>query len=286
MSAALIADGFVETVTHTLIAARDAASFLPAGCALRQVHEARAAGEPMLRPSIMPSLIRVRAHNADQGVDDLCLFELGSTFHHGPDGTDVETLELGLLMDVRSASDGIRPLRGVVDHVARALAGPDATVTVEPCDDLPWLAPAATVSINDICVGHIGRLSSAVAPGGAWLAGTIHPEAFMDAEPPEREAHRLPEHPAIERDLSVIVPDVVTWKQLAAIANGLDMPHHEATEFVTKYRGKGIPKGQKSVSMRLRFRAADRTLTREEVEGPIESLVEAFRGQVGAEIRG
>jgi phenylalanyl-tRNA synthetase beta chain len=241
----------------------------------------------VLRPSIIPSLLRVRRHNADQGVEELSLFELGSTFHHAADGADIETLELGLLMDVRTASDGIRPLRGVVDHVARAIAGVDAVVTVEPCDDLPWLAPAATISINDRCVGHIGRLSPAVSPcEGGWLAATIRPEAFMQADMAEREAHRLPDHPAIERDLSLIVPEAITWNRLASVARGLDMPHHEATEFVTVYRGKGIPEGQKSVSMRLRFRAGDRTLTREEVEGPLESLLAAFRADVGAEIRG
>jgi len=287
MIAALVSDGFIETVTHTLISEQDAAAFLPSGCSSRQVHETRAAGEPVLRPSIIPSLLRVRRHNADQGVDDLSLFELGSTFHRAADGTDVESLELGLLMDVRIASDGIRPLRGIVDHVARALAGVDAAVTVEPCADLSWLAPAAAVSINDVCVGHIGRLNEAVAPGdGGWLAGAIRPEAFMQTDLPDREAHRLPEHPAIERDLSLIVPESITWAQLVAIADGLDMPHHEATEFVTVYRGKGIPDGQKSVSMRLRFRAADRTLTHEEVDGPIESLIAAFRAEVGAEIRG
>jgi phenylalanyl-tRNA synthetase beta chain len=287
LTAALVADGFVETVTHTLIGEQDAAPFLPAGCTARHVHEARAAGEPVLRPSIIPSLLRVRRHNADQGVEDLSLFELGSTFHHAADGADIETLELGLLMDIRTASDGIRPLRGVVDHVARAIAGMDAAVTVEPCDDLPWLAPAATISINDRCVGHIGRLSPAVSPcEGSWLAATIKPEAFTQAEVAERSAHRLPDHPAIERDLSLIVPEAITWNQLASIARGLDMPHHEATEFVTVYRGKGIPEGQKSVSMRLRFRAGDRTLTREEIEGPLESLLATFRADVGAEIRG
>lgn len=287
VTAALVADGFVETVTHTLIGERDASPFVPGGCSPRRVHEARAAGEPVLRPSIIPSLLRVRRHNADQGVDDLSLFELGSVFCHTADGADVEALELGLLMDVRNAADGIRPLRGVVDHVARALTGADAVVATTPCDDLPWLAPAATISINDVCVGHIGRLAASITPGdGAWLAATIRPETFLHTERPERAARHLPDHPAIERDLSLIVPEVVSWKQLAAIADGLDLPHHEATEFVTVFRGKGISDGHKSVSMRLRFRSADRTLTRAEVEGPIASLVTAFRSEVGAEIRG
>lgn len=286
ITTALVGDGFIETVTHTLIGERDATPFLPAGCSLRKVHEARAAGEPILRPSLLPSLIRVRSHNADQGVNDLRLFEMGSTFYRAADGSDVEALELALMMDICNASDGIRPLRGVVDHVARALAGPDSTVTVKPCDDLPWLSPAAIVSVDGVQVGHIGRLAASVSPGDTtYLAGTIHPEAFMHSDPPQREARRLPDHPAIERDLSAIVKESVHWAQLVDIAAALNLTHHEATEFVTVYRGKGIDAGHKSLSMRIRFRAADRTLTREEVEPPIESLIAALRSQVGAEIR-
>lgn len=286
MTEALVGDGFIETVTHTLIGEREATPFLPAGCSLRRVHEARAAGEPILRPSLLPSLIRVRSHNADQGVNDLCLFEMGSTFRRTANGDDLEMLELAIMMDVRNSDDGIRPLRGVIDHVARSIAGPDSTVIVTPCDDLPWLSPAATVSINDVQIGHIGRLAASVSPaGGSYLAGAIHPEAFMHSDPPHRDAHRLPDHPAIERDLSAIVKESVHWAQLVDIAAALNLPHHDATEFVTVYRGKGIDAGHKSLSMRIRFRAADRTLTREEVEAPVESLIAALQEQVGAEIR-
>ena len=63
------------------------------------------------------------------------------------------------------------------------------------------------------------------------------------------------------------------------------MPLHESTEYVKTYRGKGIDPGHKSVTMRLRFRAADRTMTRDEVEGPIAGLMESLQSRVCAEIR-
>ena len=63
------------------------------------------------------------------------------------------------------------------------------------------------------------------------------------------------------------------------------MPLHESTGYVTTYRGKGINAGHKSVTMRLCFRAPDRTMTRDEVEGPIAGLVASLQSQVGAEVR-
>ena len=66
---------------------------------------------------------------------------------------------------------------------------------------------------------------------------------------------------------------------------GLDLPMHEGTQFVTVYRGRGVAENYKSVTLRLTFRADDRTLTREEVEGPMNSAIEALQSTVGAEVR-
>jgi phenylalanyl-tRNA synthetase beta chain len=250
------------------------------------VHEARAAGVPILRPSIIPSLVRVRAHNADQGVEDLRLFELGSVFHRSADGSDHEALELGLLMDSCDQVDSIRPLRGVIDHLAAVLAGMDAVVKVAPCDDLLWLSPAGRITINGNDVGVMGCLRAQPSLGDRrLLAAAIRPADLMQHQPAERAATRLPDHPAIERDISAIVLNDITWAEIERIVNAAELPHHEATTFVTAWRGKGVPDGHKSVTMRLRFRAQDRTLLREEVEESMVALLDSLRSGVNAEIR-
>ncbi|MCH2137211.1 MAG: phenylalanine--tRNA ligase subunit beta, partial [Phycisphaerales bacterium] len=119
---ALEGEGFLETITHTLTSAELASSML--GAAPRQLQTQRAMAESALRPSVLTGLLKVRAHNADQGAArGMRLFELGSAF--APD----EVLELALMMD--EDDSGIRPLRAAVNQVARALAGPDAVLRVE-----------------------------------------------------------------------------------------------------------------------------------------------------------
>ncbi|MCH2141004.1 MAG: phenylalanine--tRNA ligase subunit beta, partial [Phycisphaerales bacterium] len=243
LSAALVADGFVESITHSLIADAEAALCMPADASARRVIEARAAGVPALRPSIIPSLLRVRCHNADKGVAKLQLFELGSVFLNDASGHH-EALELGLIMDITDADAGIAPLRGVIDHLAQTLAGADARVTIEPCDNPAWLSPAGTVYINGIESGVIGRLSPATMKAAnidqPVLAAAIRPAPFMSAAPEVREAQRLPEHPAIERDLSAIVPESVTWNALMAVVDACELPHLEIASHVTTWRGKGV----------------------------------------------
>ena len=59
----------------------------------------------------------------------------------------------------------------------------------------------------------------------------------------------------------------------------------EAVELVEIYRGKPIDSGRKSVTLRLRFRAPDRTLVHESVDVQVEALIGALAAELGAEIR-
>jgi phenylalanyl-tRNA synthetase beta chain len=57
-------------------------------------------------------------------------------------------------------------------------------------------------------------------------------------------------------------------------------------DFVTTFRGKPIPKGRKSLTMRLRFRANDRTLKHDEVDPQVEQVIAAITTEHNAELRG
>ena len=52
-----------------------------------------------------------------------------------------------------------------------------------------------------------------------------------------------------------------------------------------RYQGKGVPEGRISLSMRLTFRASDRTLTDDEAQAATERIVEALRAAHDAERR-
>ena len=52
------------------------------------------------------------------------------------------------------------------------------------------------------------------------------------------------------------------------------------------YEGKGIPPNHRSVAFRLRFQSAQRTLTDEEVERSVTSVIHRLREEFGVEPRG
>jgi phenylalanyl-tRNA synthetase beta chain len=52
------------------------------------------------------------------------------------------------------------------------------------------------------------------------------------------------------------------------------------------YDGAQVAPGKKSLALRLSFRAADRTLSEDEVNGLRRAMLEKIRAELGAELRG
>ena len=283
---ALVAEGYLETVTHTLANAA-LSSRLLGGDAPLQLDEARAMAEDALRPSLLTSLLKVRRHNADRGsAKGMRLFELGSVF--APNADPEEQLELCLLVD--EDDNGIRPLRSAVDQVARVLAGDSGDVRVVDGGGPPWMQPSGTITLSGNTLGWLGRVDGGIAAAGGvddipLLAAILRPTAWLSADDADIAVAPPPSFPAIERDISAIVAESQSWTSMADAIAALDLPMHEGTQFVTVYRGKGVADNHKSVTLRLTFRADDRTLTREEVEGPMNAAIKALQSTVGAEVR-
>ncbi|MEE2972934.1 MAG: phenylalanine--tRNA ligase subunit beta [Planctomycetota bacterium] len=297
----LVGLGFHETVTHTLVG-RDAASpFLREGRSLLEVDDDRAAAEPSLRSSLLPSLLRVSGHNHDLGTDIVRLFETGSTFDRNAD-VHHETRRLGLVLDPPAGVDARDPLaagqaafgvlRTTVDRIAARL-GVDSVV-VRPID-APGFDSAGEVVFDGRTIGVAGLLAAAVASGYGHegpVAGAdldLGPEGvgpLLESWPPDSAAVALPAYPSIDRDLTVLVDEATPWSEIeraiqAPRTETLDLL--EAVEFVTVFRGGRTPAGRKALTLRLRFRATDRTLRHQEVDPGVDTVTEALEG-IGGEI--
>ena len=107
---------------------------------------------------------------------------------------------------------------------------------------------------------------------------------LMDGWPRDTAARDLAAFPAIERDLTVLVPESVIWRDLESAVIGAEPPLLDAVDFVTVFRGGRLPADRKAVTLRMRFRAGDRTLRHEEVD-PGVAMVTAALEAMGGEIR-
>ncbi|MEM7624627.1 MAG: phenylalanine--tRNA ligase subunit beta [Planctomycetota bacterium] len=290
----LVAHGYHETITFSFIRPKAASPFLPDGAEALMLDGDHKKEEPMLRPSVLPSLLQCRKLNQDAGNHGVKLFETASTWSV-EDGKTVERVKLALLRDVGGdggTDEALRELRGAVDEIVETLGGASArdAVSVEPVELSAVYAAAGRVLLAGRPIGTLGLVSPAVRDAmdvqTPQVAAELDLPVLLDLYPPTREVGALPKFPGIERDLSVIVDEGVAWTQIESAVAAAGPEMLEELSFVGVYRGKPIAPGSKSVSLRMRFRDPERTLRHDQVDPQVATVVASLGERVGAELRG
>jgi len=95
----------------------------------------------------------------------------------------------------------------------------------------------------------------------------------------------LPRFPAVSRDIAVVVDEKAgAGAMMDAIAKAAGKTLEDVKLFDI-YRGDKLGKGKKSVAYAITLRAADRTLTDEEIGATMDKVLKALNQQFGAELR-
>ena len=306
----LTAAGFSEAITFGFIEAKAAELFVgdatpaaaPAGTPgdrLVRIANPLSAKFDTLRLSLLPGLVDAVAHNRRHGRRDVRLFEIGTRF--APRG---ETRAVGFAWTGGGSgehwSGGARDvdffdIKGVAEHLCEVLGVP---VRVEPRREV-FLVPgqAAAIVVADGAeagaeVGVAGQVAPAIADARGLprqdrlFAAELSLDVLWRAKPAAFDAARaLPRHPQVVRDLSIVVADTLPAEiirgTILAAGRGVPAPL-VAASFFDRYQGQGVPPGAVSLSIRLTFQAADRTLTDAEVQKSVEAILGALVEQHAA----
>jgi phenylalanyl-tRNA synthetase beta chain len=177
-------------------------------------------------------------------------------------------------------------LKGVLESLAEQL---DAPLEVAAGSE-PFLHPgrAGRVSFGGRAAGWIGELHPLVCRAWDVEGGTafeIDLAELVAASRHGREEYEdVISYPAVHQDIAVVVDEGVTAEQVrAAVLEGGGELLRSARVF-DLYRGEQIGGDRKSLALRLEFRAADRTLTEEEVAERRTAITEAL-SRIGGSLR-
>jgi phenylalanyl-tRNA synthetase beta chain len=240
-----------------------------------------------LRRRLLPTLVRHAERNWNSHVRDVRLFEIGTIFERAGAGKrPVEQLRLALVVTgarepahwaSNSAPDvDAWDLKGLAE-VAGALAHPGATWHVEGDHFMARVKDGRTV-------GWAGRLEADTPPWGGALFG-VEIDVTDGARLPVR-VEPLPTTPAIERDLSLVVPDGVTAAETARVIRQSAGVLLEAARVTAEFRGAALGDGRRSVTFRLTYRAPDRTLRDTDVDASEARVLGALERELGLSRRG
>ena len=98
----------------------------------------------------------------------------------------------------------------------------------------------------------------------------------------ETRVEPLPRYPSVSRDISILVDDMLGAESVRATIRSAAPPILVHIREFDRYRGKGVPDGKVSLSIRLTFRASDRTLTDAEVQSAMDTVLAALKDRHAA----
>ena len=276
--------GFSEAVTFGFVSEQAAVPFAPEAD-LVPIANPLSESFAVLRPSVLPGLVAAVAHNRRREQRDVRLFEIGARFSRSRGERRSLALAWTGAVGADHWSGGTRPIdyfdvQGVVQRVCQALR---VDVQMQGVAE-PWLVPGrgAAIASDGVRIGTMGLLASSIVEQNelATSDAIYVAEIDLDTVPPVDEAMQvepLPRHPSMSRDISILVADTLaagTVRQ--TVQQNAPDTLVRVSEF-DRYQGKGIPDGQVSLSLRLTFRAPDRTLTDSEVQKAVDAILAALK---------
>jgi len=259
----------------------------------------------VLRTSLLPGLLDALHNNARHGRHDVRLFEVGRVFSARPGDLPMESERIGLALSGRTPQLWADPgrdldffdLKGALEAVLGQIG---AVARIEPAraDVAPWLHPGAAGELwvgEDAAdaAGVLGELRPDLRKSWGLRERVFVAELTVGSLPArdrlDKNFSGLPRFPSVVRDGALVVDESVlagrvldTVRDHAASRAGRLVG---GVELFDVYRGGALGTGRKSLAIKVRYAAADRTLTDEEVNAAHDRLVRVLEEQLGAEVR-
>jgi phenylalanyl-tRNA synthetase beta chain len=288
----------VEAVTWSFVSKRSAELF-GGGKPELALANPIAAELSDIRPSLIPGLVAAAQRNADRGLPDVGVFEVGQIFR-GDQPQDQLTAAAGLRRALAKPS-------GLGRHWSKRNGGGEADAFDAKAD-----------AISVLIAAGVAPQALQIVPGGpAWFhpgrSGTIqigpqnvlghfgelHPRALeaLGAEGPvvafEVVLERIPEPKAkptrakpalelspfqpVERDFAFVVERSVKAADIVRVAQSVDRKLIAGVTVFDVYEGAGIEPDKKSIAIAVTIQPRERTMTDDEIDALAAKIV----GEVG-----
>ena len=243
----------------------------------------------IMRTTILPSMLEILTRNYNYRNKSARLYEVGRIYlSGGDDGLAVEKKLLS--MGAYGEDMDFFTLKGSVEAILKDLRAEDISF-VKPSQSNPSYHPGrcADVYVGDCRIGVLGQVHPLVAQNygvdAEFYCAELSLEALAQAKGPDPVYVPLPKFPSVTRDIAVVCDEAVTVGALEnAIRKGAKGLLKEVTLFDI-YRGKGVAEGKKSVAFNLVLRSDDRSLTSEEADADVKSILETLEKELGAVLR-
>ena len=245
-----------------------------------------------LRSSLIPGMLEAVNKNL-RYYDEFRLFDLEEVYEKGdyrPSSEDeilpVQNNYLAGSIVGKDAKEIFYEAKGVIENMARYCQMEE--IKLEKIEKPAWADINAYLNItkDGEIIGSLGLLSLKVMTESKIKRTNvamfeINTDKFVPYASRTNEYERLPELPLVEKDLSIIVDEEVTWAQIEESIKS----KAKEIEFVDEYRGDQIPEGKKSITLKVKILNEGTTMTSEQINERINSILKVLSKRCGAKLR-
>ncbi|NQV83889.1 MAG: phenylalanine--tRNA ligase subunit beta [Rhodospirillales bacterium] len=292
--------GLMEAVTYSFLSGPQAALFGGGAGALTLINPI-SSDLDVMRPSLLPNLIAAAARNADRGIADAALFEIGPRFS-GDKPEDQDIAAAGLRSGQsgeRHWNEAPRPV-DVFDAKADALAVLSAmgiaVDKVEAVAQAPgWYHPGHSGVLRlgpKMTLAHFGEIHPRVSKAMGAKGPLVGFEIFFDALPGQKEKKSqarpyldLPQFQAVERDFAFVVDEGTPAAKVVDAARSADKKMIAAVSLFDVFQGGDLEVGQKSLALTVVLQPKDKTLTDAEIDAIADKVVDNVKRTTGGVLR-
>ena len=257
--------------------------------------------EKYIRSSLLPNICKAVVKN-ERFYNEFAIFEEAQIFKDENYTSKYDEKELlpsqrrniagAFVAPADTVPTLFRRAKGIVENMSRYTHMENFTLTRDEkpvwADDVVWL----NIKLGEDIIGNIALLSKKASLAcGIKNVATVLFEIDTDALKPftsrTNTFEHISEYPTIEYDLSMLFDVDIKWSEIRETV--LKKKNSDSflrdVDFVEEYKGKQVPDGKKSVTMRLTLGSDTKTLTSNEVESLANTVIKFLTKTLGAEMR-
>ncbi|MBI4052280.1 MAG: phenylalanine--tRNA ligase subunit beta [Elusimicrobia bacterium] len=246
-----------------------------------------------LRPTLFIGLLRNIKHNLNRGVEDISLFEIGKEYKTVKSEIHEETHLSGVLCGFQENRTPVNfsYLKGVVQRLLSCYPQIQWNHPSVSSEGTCLFHPKITLEARHLQnpVGRIGLLHPLTSKNWKFSREIwgfqINLEA-LSQNPSQRKTLKPFSHfPSIKRDLSFILPEEISWSKVLEQIRDHSPQELDSVELLDIFRGKGIPRNMKSLTVRFIFISPEKTLMDKEADGFMSRVAETLKNNLKARLR-
>jgi phenylalanyl-tRNA synthetase beta chain len=252
----------------------------------------------LLRPSLLPGLLKSVSMNVSRYNKNVRLFEIGKIFkksllkNHFEENRLASIFTGNLYTDALSGGEkkvDFYYIRSVLDKLLAGLGFDDIHLVPEKTPNIFQSDTSASIKYNNKTIGFIGLINAEVCYLFDISSEVFYFELKLDClfglQPPGKKYRQISRYPPLERDISFLIDVQIPVGDILEYVKKVDDSIIAGVSIFDIYTSEKLSPGKKSVGLRIMYQSGNSTLTEQEVNDIHKKIIELIENRFGGMVR-